>query len=284
MKKVFVFLEMIKFGHTIFALPFALIAVLLAAQGLPAFSTLFWILLAVVSARTAAMSFNRIVDVKIDAKNPRTKNRALVTGELSVSTAWLATGISVLLFYLSAWQLNSLAFWLATPCLIVLLGYSLLKRITPFVHGVLGLALGLAPIGGWVAVTGELSVLPMILGLGVLFWVMGFDVLYACQDYESDLKDPRVHSIPKRIGLVRAFNVARACHLYAFLLFLLFWMFAPGLGVFFFLGLLGTAAMMFYQHSLITPNDLSKINQAFFTSNGIISVLLFLMTTLDLLF
>ncbi len=274
---------MIKFGHSIFALPFALIAMLIAAEGIPHARVVFWILLAVVSARTAAMSFNRIVDVNIDAKNPRTKSRALVTGELSLRFAWFATLGSILIFYISAWQLNPLALALATPCLVVLLGYSLLKRVTSLVHGVLGLALGLAPIGAWVAVTGSLNVLPMVLGLGVLFWVMGFDVLYACQDYEADKKDARVHSIPKRLGLKKAFSLARNCHLIAWLLFLLFWMSTPELGVFFFLGLCGTAAMMLYQHQLISPVDLKNINQAFFTSNGIISVLLFFMTCLDLL-
>lgn len=283
MKKVFVFLEMIKFGHTIFALPFALIAMLVAANGLPSGWVMFWVLVAVVSARTAAMSFNRIVDVNIDAKNPRTAKRALVTGEFSIRTAWVITAVCVAVFYLSAWQLNPLALSLATPCLLVLIGYSLLKRVTSLVHGVLGLALGLAPIGGWVAVTGELHWLPMVLGAGVLFWVMGFDILYACQDYEADKKDKRVHSIPKVVGLKKALQVARVCHGIALILFLIFWMFSVVLGVFFFLGLLGTLGLMIYQHSLISPRDLRKINQAFFTSNGIISVLLFAMTCLDLL-
>lgn len=283
LKKLFVFLEMIKFGHSVFALPFALISMLVAAGGVPSFPVVFWILVAVVSARTAAMAFNRIVDVPIDAKNPRTKNRALVTGELSMTTAWLSVVVSVVLFVMAAGMLNSLALLLSVPTLMVLLGYSLMKRVTSLVHGVLGLALGIAPIGAWIAVTGELAILPCILGLGVLFWVMGFDLLYACQDYESDKRDPRVHSIPKRVGIRRAFALARLSHLEAFLLFLLFWMFTPQLGGFFLLGLLGTGTLMLYQHSLLRPDDLSRINQAFFTSNGIISLLLFAMTCLDVL-
>jgi len=275
--------EMIKFSHTIFAMPFALVSMLIAANGLPSFGTIFWILVAVITARTSAMTFNRIVDREIDADNPRTKNRALVTGEVSMKAAgWILT-LNILVFMIAAGMLNSLAFYLSIPCLAVLLGYSLMKRLTSLVHLFLGFALGLAPIGAWVAVLGELNWIPIILSVAITFWVAGFDILYACQDYDSDKKDERVFSIPKKYGMAKSMLIARLLHLESFLIFFLFWLLVPSLGFFFFVGLMASAGLMIYQHSIISPKDISRIDAAFFGANGKISVILFLMSCLDIL-
>lgn len=284
-QRLIVFLEMIKFSHSVFALPFALIAMLAAAQGVPGIWTLLWIVVAVVAARTAAMCFNRIADREIDARNPRTRKRALVTGELSLSFAWQVLLVSVVVFYFSAAMLNTLAFYLSSPCLAVLLGYSYTKRFTSWSHLVLGVALGLAPIGAWIAVTGSLSWAPVILGIGVMLWVAGFDILYSCQDFDHDRGEPDLHSIPKKLGLPRALNLSRRFHAAATVAFFGFgvsvW---PVLGPLFLLGVVIAGGLMVREHTLVAPDDLSRIDAAFFTLNGMISVGLFLFAATDLFF
>lgn len=278
------FLEMIKFSHSVFALPFALIAMVVAARGLPDGATVLWIVVAVVAARTAAMCFNRIVDRRFDAANPRTKNRALVTGELSTGFAWKAMGASVVVFHVAAAMLNHACLLLAPPCLAVLLGYSLTKRFTHFSHVFLGAALGLAPIGAWIAVTGSLAIFPMILAAAVVLWVAGFDILYACQDYESDKANAGLHSLPKRFGIAGAMRIARHVHVLAFLLFAMAGLVgAPPLGWLYFLGVAGVGALLRHQHRLLRPRDLSRMDAAFFTANGAISVGLFLLVLGDVL-
>jgi len=281
LQRLATFLEMIKFSHSVFALPFALVAMLVAARGLPGFWTIFWIVVAVVAARTAAMCFNRIVDREIDARNPRTQNRALVTGELSPEFAWGALLASVVVFYFSAAMLNTLAFYLSTPCLAVLLGYSLTKRFTHYSHLFLGVALGIAPLGAWIAVRGEIALAPILLGIGVMLWVAGFDILYSCQDYEHDRNDPELHSIPKKLGLEGAMNLARQLHAAALVAFVLFWFAAPVLGFLFLLGIIGMGIALVHEHGLVRPDDLSKLDAAFFGMNGLIAVGIFIVAFFD---
>lgn len=280
--RVTTFLEMIKFSHSVFALPFALISMLVAAGGLPAWGTLFWIVVAVVSARTAAMCFNRIADRRIDARNPRTQNRALVTGDLSMGFAWAALLVAAAVFYLAAGMLNWLCLLLATPCLAVLFGYSLTKRFTSYSHLFLGLALGLAPVGAWIAVRGSIGLVPLILALGVMLWVAGFDILYSCQDYEIDRRERGLFSMPKRLGIGGAMALARKLHAGAVVSFLGVWLLAsPPLGLFFLIGVALTGGLLVYEHGLVKPNDLSSIDAAFFTMNGLISIGLFLLAWID---
>ncbi|MBI5154298.1 UbiA family prenyltransferase [Candidatus Poribacteria bacterium] len=277
------FLEMIKFSHSVFALPFALISMLVAAKGWPGFGTLLLIVVAVVAARTAAMCFNRIADREFDARNPRTSNRALVTGALSTDFTFAVFLGAVLVFFFAAAMLNFLCLLLAAPCLAVLIGYSYTKRFTDYSHLVLGAALGLAPVGAWIAVTGELAWTPLILGAAVTLWVAGFDILYACQDYEVDLRESELHSMPKRLGLRRAMKLARRVHGGALAGFFLFWWAAaPPLGLPFLLGVAAAGAAMLYEHNLVRPADLSRINAAFFTMNGLISIGLFLIACVDI--
>lgn len=269
------FLEMIKFAHSVFALPFALVAMLVAAGGWPAWSVFVWIVVAAVAARTAAMCFNRIADRRFDADNPRTAKRALVTGELSLGFAVAALVVSVMVFYIAAAMLNPLCLVLATPCLAVLLGYSLLKRVTDFTHFGLGVALGLAPVGAWIATTGAVALAPLVLAAGVMLWVAGFDLIYSCQDYDHDRRDARLHSLPKRLGIARALRLAERLHVGALAAFLGFYLLAlPTLGVAFGLALVVSAALMIRQHGLVSPRDLGAVNKAFFECNAAISVLL----------
>ncbi len=280
--RIAIFLEMIKFSHSVFALPFALVSMLVAAKGFPGAGVFFWIVVAAVSARTAAMCFNRIADRHFDARNPRTKNRALVTGELSLRFAWGALALSVLFFHLAAGMLNYTCLLLAPPCLTILFFYSMTKRFTSYSHLFLGVALGLAPVGAWIAVTGGLSWFPVWLALAVLFWVGGFDVLYSCQDHETDTAEGALHSIPKRYGIGGALKIARRFHALALALFVLaWWAGSPPLGLFFALGLVGVGLLLNHQHSLLSPGDLSRIDAAFFGANGKISIGLLACAVLD---
>ena len=275
------FLEAIKFSHSVFALPFALVGMLAAAGGWPRPWVVFWVVAACVAARTAAMCFNRLVDVEIDARNPRTSSRALVTGALPRDFMVAAMAAGILAFMFSSAMLNWTCLILAPWALVVLLGYSYMKRVTHLSHLVLGLALGIAPVGGWVAVRGELALAPVVLGIGVLLWVAGFDVLYSCQDFDVDRKDPALHSIPKKLGIAGALLFARKLHAGAFVAFLGFWMLAD-FGGFFLAGVLASGALMVRQHGMLRPTDLSRINAAFFNMNGMISVGLFLAAVIDL--
>jgi 4-hydroxybenzoate polyprenyltransferase len=264
------YLELVKFGHTVFALPFALAAMIVAANGWPLWSIFGWILVAMVGARTAAMGFNRIVDRDIDARNPRTKNREIPAGKVTVLQASVLVALSSLLFVFAAWQLNLLAFALALPTLGILFFYSYCKRFTSFAHFVLGICLGIAPAGAWVAVRGSLAFAPIILALGVTFWVAGFDIIYATMDDEFDRK-AGIHSLVQRWGIAGSLRAARWFHA-AFVALLVLFGYVVGLHQVYYVGVAGIALFLYYEHSLVDPSDLRRVNAAFFTVNGAISV------------
>ncbi len=267
-------LEMIKIEHTLFALPFAFLGAVLAARGIPAWRELLWITVAMVGARSTAMAFNRIADREIDARNPRTKMRAIPAGTLSVHFVWAFTIASAILFFVAAAMLNRLTLLLAPVALASLLLYSYTKRFTALSHIVLGWCLAIAPTGAWISVRGSLdSFVPLLLSLIVLLWTAGFDVLYACQDYDFDLS-AGLHSIPARIGVERALWVSRTLHAAAFAaLVALFWI--TNLGVPALVGVVATGALLVYQHTLVSANNLERLNAAFFTTNAFVSVILF---------
>jgi 4-hydroxybenzoate polyprenyltransferase len=266
-------LEMIKIEHTLFALPFAFLGAVLAARGLPTFRQLLWITLAMVGARSAAMAFNRIADREYDARNPRTKGRAIPAGALTTGFVWAFTLLSAALFFTASAMLNRLTLILAPVALLCLLLYSYTKRWTALSHIVLGWCLAIAPTGAWIAVRGALdSPVPLLLSLVVLLWTAGFDVLYACQDYDFDKREG-LHSIPRRFGIARSLLVARFLHLCAFCaLFALYWL--TGLGWLALLGVIVTGALLVYQHTLVRADDLRRLNAAFFTTNAFVSVIL----------
>jgi 4-hydroxybenzoate polyprenyltransferase len=271
-------LEMIKFEHSVFALPFALTGALLAARatkhGWPTSRQVLWIVVAMVAARTAAMTINRIVDLRYDKENPRTKMRALATGALSVPFAWIFTLVAVCVFLFAAWELNLLALELAPVALTILFFYSLTKRFTSLSHLFLGFALGISPAAAWIAITGSLDWHMLILCGAVTLWVGGFDVLYACQDVEFD-KQAGLYSIPKRFGIAGALRIARVMHIGVVVL--LIWLAASfGLPWPAWVGIAVVAALLAYEHSLVKANDLSKLNAAFFAVNGYISMLFLL--------
>ena len=271
-------LEMIKFEHSVFALPFALTGALLAARatahGWPTLRQIVWIIVAMVSARTAAMTMNRIADLRYDKENPRTKMRALATGALSISFAWMFTTAAVALFFLAAWQLNLLALKLAPVALAALFFYSYTKRFTSWSHLFLGFALGISPAAAWIAITGSLDWRMLILCTAVTLWVGGFDVLYACQDVEFD-KEAGLYSVPRRFGIANALWIARVMHLGVVIL--LSWLAASfGLPWLAWAGIVVVAGLLGYEHTLVKADDLSKLNAAFFTVNGYISILFLL--------
>jgi 4-hydroxybenzoate polyprenyltransferase len=268
-------LEMIKIEHTLFALPFALLGAVLAAGGLPTLPQIIWITLAMVGARSTAMAFNRIVDRDYDAKNPRTSERAIPAGLLSVKFVWLFTIASALLFFLAAAMLNSLTLLLSPIALASLLFYSYTKRFTSLSHIVLGWCLCIAPTGAWIAVRGAIdSSIPLLLSLVVLLWTAGFDILYACQDYEFDRK-AGLHSIPAKVGIRSALWIARVLHLITFITLLGLYL-VTHLGIFALLGVIATGILLVYQHMLISADDLRRLNAAFFTTNAFVSIILFL--------
>jgi 4-hydroxybenzoate polyprenyltransferase len=263
-------LEMIKWEHSIFALPFALTAVVLAANGLPGWRTVAWILVAMVAARSSAMAFNRWADADLDAANPRTRSRAIPAGLLSRQFVLGFSVLTALLFVLAASQLNRLTLYLSPFVLVVLLGYSYMKRITRWSHLVLGLALGLAPAAAWIAVRGSLDARILVLTAAVTLWVGGFDVLYACQDFEHD-RAAGLHSLPQAVGIPAAFGAARAMHLAMLGLLAWFgWLFSFGLAGW--LGIGAAGLLLAYEHSLVSPRDLRRLNAAFFTMNGVIAM------------
>ncbi len=263
-------LEMIKWEHSIFALPFALTATLLAARGIPSWRTLLWILVAMVAARSCAMAFNRWADAELDAANPRTQSRAIPAGLLTRQFVLGFTALMALLFVLASAQLNRLTLYLSPIVLIVLLGYSYMKRLTRWSHLVLGIALGIAPSAAWIAVRGSLDPRIVVLTAAVTLWVGGFDVLYACQDFEHD-RAVGLHSLPQAIGIPASFWTARIMHLS--MMALLIWfgrLFHFGIA-----GWLGVAAaglLLAYEHSIVSPRDLRRLNAAFFTMNGVIAM------------
>ena len=275
------FLEMIKFEHTIFALPFAYLGAFLASGGFPSGYDLFWVTLAMVGARTAAMSLNRLIDRHIDALNPRTAGRALPKGTLSIAEVWLYTIISFVLLFIAAAQLNPLCVKLMPIAVFVLVIYSYTKRWTWACHLVLGAALGLAPLGSWVAVTGSIDLPGVMLGLAVAFWVAGFDIIYACQDFEFD-KAAGIHSIPAQFGINKSLIISALFHLISPILLAAIG-FYLGLGIFYLIGVLIATGLLIHEHRLVKPNDLSKIGVAFMNMNGYLSMVMFLFTLLDVI-
>jgi 4-hydroxybenzoate polyprenyltransferase len=274
-------LEMIKWEHSIFALPFALCGAVLAANGLPAVHQVAWIIVAMVATRSAAMAFNRLADVSMDAANPRTRTRALPARELTPQFVSSFVVVSCAIFVFAASQLNRLALLLSPVALAVVLLYSYTKRFTRWSHLVLGLALGIAPSAAWIAVRGTLDPRILLLTAAVTFWVGGFDVLYSCQDYDFDL-ETGLHSVPRYCGIAKALWIARLFHL-LMLLLLVALVFVFGLGKLAVAGIVVVALLLIYEHSLVSADDLSRLNAAFFTMNGVISVLFFFFIAGDLL-
>ena len=273
-------LEMIKWEHSIFALPFALCGAMLAASGLPTGHQLFWIVVAMLAARSAAMAFNRLADAAIDAANPRTRTRALPAGQLSPAFVATFVIVSCAIFIVAASQLNRLTLWLSPVALAVLLLYSYTKRFTRWSHLVLGFALGIAPSAAWIAVRGSLDPRILLLTAAVTFWVAGFDILYACQDFQFD-RDAGLHSIPRYLGIRGALWVARVFHV-VMLILLIALLPAFSLGKLAIAGVGAVTLLLFYEHSLVKPDDLSRLNAAFFTMNGVISVVFALFIAGDL--
>ncbi len=274
-------LEMIKWEHSIFALPFALCGAMLAAGGLPAWGQLAWIVVAMVSARSAAMAFNRLADASIDAANPRTATRALPVGQLTPAFVSTFVLVSCGVFVLAASQLNRLTLMLSPVALAVILLYSYSKRFTRWSHLFLGFALGIAPAAAWIAVRGSLDPRILLLTAAVTFWVGGFDVIYACQDHDYD-RSHGLHSLPRYLGIRNALVVARLFHV-VMLGLLVALVITFGLGKLAVAGVVAVAALLLYEHSLIRHDDLSKLNAAFFTMNGVISVVFFFFVAGDLL-
>jgi 4-hydroxybenzoate polyprenyltransferase len=271
-------LEMIKFEHSVFALPFALTGALLAARaahhGWPSPRQILWIVVAMIAARSAAMTVNRIVDLRYDRENPRTKQRALVTGALTLQFSWLFTIIAVAVFFVAAWQLNPLALMLAPLAIAILFFYSFTKRFTNWSHLFLGFALGISPAAAWIAITGGLDLRMLILCAAVTLWVGGFDVLYACQDVDYD-QSAGLYSVPKNFGIAGALLIARVMH--TGVVALLGWLaLSFGLPWPAWAGIAVVASLLAYEHSLVRADDLSKLDAAFFTVNGYISMLFLL--------
>ena len=280
LKKIGILLEMIKFEHTVFAMPFALMGAFLAKRDVPDVVTFLWIVLAMVGARTCAMGFNRIVDRDFDRRNPRTANRALPAAAVKLWEAWLMVLAAGLLFFYACYNLNKLTLLLAPFALFLTLFYSLTKRFTWWCHVVLGMALAFSPLGGWVAVSGSLTEYPFVLSAGVLFWVAGFDTIYACLDADFDI-EAGLFSLPARFGRQNAFKLAVAFHVLAFVFFLITGI-VSRLNYFYYIGIAFTGTALFYQHIVVNPKDLAKIKLSFFTMNGLISLTLFVATWISL--
>jgi 4-hydroxybenzoate polyprenyltransferase len=280
LRKIAVILEAIKFSHTVFALPFAIMSAFLAAEGVPTARQMFWILMCMIGARSAAMSFNRIADARLDAINPRTAERAIPAGKLTIIETVVFMLFMILLFVFSAYQLNRLAFMLSPVALAVILGYSYTKRFTDYSHFILGLALAIAPVGAWIAVKEEMHVVALMLGLAVLLWTAGFDIIYACQDIEFD-KKVGLHSLPKRLGISGALVVSAILHA-AMVGVLIVVLFASRLGLIFVGGIVLVSTLLVYEHAIVKPHDLSRVNMAFFNINGTVSLLLMVLTITDI--
>ena len=279
--KLRITLEMIKIEHTIFALPFAFLGALMAAQGLPTLYQTSWILVAMVGARSAAMAFNRLIDLPFDAVNPRTASRALPQKLLSRAFVAGFLIVSALAMILASYMLNPLTFLLSPVALAIIFFYSLTKRFTSWSHLFLGLSLACAPIGAWIAIRGDIEPFPLALGLAVGLWVAGLDIIYACQDIEFDRSQP-LYSVPKRFGVTRALWISALLHLImVVVLGVLFW--KAEMGLLSLAGLVLVAGLLVYEHTLVKPSDLSRANAAFFTVNGWISILLFATTGVDIL-
>lgn len=275
------YLRMIKFSHSVFALPFAFTGALFAANGFPDWQQALWIAIAMVGARSGAMGMNRIIDRRIDAANPRTSSREIPSGAISVVEALIFTVISFAILVYAASRLQPLCLYLSPLAIVILIFYSLAKRFTWGAHFILGIAIAGAPLGAWIAITGAVSWTILPLCAAVVFWLAGFDVLYALQDIEFD-RGYGLHSIPQRFGVAVSIMISRVCHLAAWLL--LVWTgYVFGMNDFYWLGMLIIAGLLIYEHSLVKPGDLSKLDFAFFNMNGYISVTVFAVTLIDML-
>ena len=275
-------LEMIKFSHTVFAFPFALMGATLAGMtsgSVPTFMQILWICLAMVGARSSAMGLNRIIDARIDSENPRTAMRHIPAGIITQFEAWLFVAVSVAVLLVSAWMLNPLCLKLSPIALLFLVLYSYCKRFTFLAHIVLGVCLAAAPVGAWIALRGDIGWPAIVVGLAVLFWVAGFDIFYALQDLEFD-KSKGLYSIPSRFGVDRSLKIVRVFHIIMILLLLLLLQ-LPGLGWIYFTGVIVVAGLLVYEHRLVKTDDLSRLDAAFFNMNGYISVLIFCFTLVD---
>ena len=275
-------LEMIKFSHTVFAFPFALMGATLAGMtsgSVPTFMQILWICLAMVGARSSAMGLNRIIDARIDSENPRTAMRHIPAGIITQFEAWLFVAVSVAVLLVSAWMLNPLCLKLSPIALLFLVLYSYCKRFTFLAHIVLGVCLAAAPVGAWIALRGDIGWPAIVVGLAVLFWVAGFDIFYALQDLEFD-KSKGLYSIPSRFGVDRSLKIVRVFHIIMILLLLLL-LILPGLGWIYFTGVIVVAGLLVYEHKLVKTDDLSRLDAAFFNMNGYISVLIFSFTLVD---
>lgn len=279
LEKTRIVLEMIKFSHTLFALPFAFMGAILSARGIPLLDKIFWILIAMIGARSAAMFLNRLIDWRIDALNPRTKDRAIPKGLITPVQTVLLIIASFVIFFLAAYMLNELCFKLAPFAAGILILYSYTKRFTWLSHFVLGIALSMAPIGAWIAVTGRFEAPAFILGIAVVFWLSGFDILYALQDIEFD-KKMGLYSIPRFLGIKKSLWLSRGFH-FLMVIFLLLLYPAMDLGKFYLIGIIVAAGLLIYEHSLIREHDLSKINVAFFNANAYVSLCIFVFTLID---
>jgi 4-hydroxybenzoate polyprenyltransferase len=282
--KIKILLEMIKFSHTVFAFPFALMGVILASLEsghLPGIGQMLWICLAMVGARSAAMGLNRLIDARIDAENPRTANRHIPVGAVKVWEAALFIIVALALFFFAAWMLNPLCFKLAPVVVGLFVLYAYCKRFTHLAHVVLGVCLAIAPVGAWIALRGDIGWSIIALALAVLFWVAGFDIFYALQDYDFDV-ERGLHSVPVRVGKQKAISLVRIFH-GLMIVFLLLVLPGSGLGWIYFAGVVVVALLLFYEHRLIKADDLSKLDAAFFNMNGYISVAIFVFTFIDAL-
>lgn len=279
--KLKILFEDIKIQHTVFALPFAVMSAFLAAEGLPDWDKLLWIFVAMFGARNAAMAFNRLADASIDKNNPRTQGRALASGKVNSRFYILFLLVSSAIFVFASAMLNPLALKLSPLALAIVFLYSLTKRFTAWSHVCLGFALAVAPVGAWVAIREEISFLSLLLGAAVVFWLAGFDIIYSCLDVESDRKN-HLHSIPQKLGVDLALRLAAVSHIYM-IFFLLTLLISPLLGVTYGIGVVLTAGLLGYEHSLVSGDDLSKINIAFFNVNGAVSILLMLFVIVDCL-
>ncbi|MCX7841057.1 MAG: putative 4-hydroxybenzoate polyprenyltransferase [Anaerolineae bacterium] len=277
-----ILLDNIKFEHTIFALPFAYLGMVLAARGLPTWHQFVWITVAMVSARTLAMSLNRLIDRELDARNPRTMHRPLPRGAISARAVFAISFVSFALFEFAAWQLNELCFALSPLALIFLVGYHYTKRFTWLCHWILGFTDGIAAAGGWIAVRASFDVIPLVLWFAVTVWIAGFDLIYACQDVDVDRRDG-LYSVPARFGIATALTLARVNHALTVLALALVGIIAQ-LGIAFWLGLVVVAILLAYENAIVKPNDLSRLNLAFFNVNGYISVIVFVSALLGIHF
>ncbi len=280
--KVIIYGRMIKFSHTLFALPFALSSVVFSSLFYDVRpEKFFWILIAMVSARSAAMGFNRVVDKDFDALNPRTKNRELPAGKISMVEAIIFIVIFSALFIYSAYKLNLLCFYLSPVALAVIFFYSFTKRFTWFSHIFLGISLGLAPVGAWLAIAGRFDLPPIVLGFGVLTWISASDIIYACQDYEFDIKHG-LYSIPQKFGIEKALKISSAIHFLTFLSFVAL-KFLLNLGTIYTVGLILIGALLIYQHRIVNPSDLSRVNFAFNNINSLVSTSYFVFSALEVM-